>query len=84
MKRPNPRPHPHFSLLGGVVDEGVGLLSLILRLSTLGLGCFGPASSGAALRRWLPELVKLFAAAEVRHLLGGREIGADQVLVDFN
>jgi len=31
-------------LLGGVVDEGVGLLSLILRLSTLGLGCFGPAS----------------------------------------
>src|SRR5208282_1390158 len=40
-------------LLGGVVDEGVGLLSLILRLSTLGLGCFGPASSGAALRRWV-------------------------------
>ena len=32
---------------------------------------------------WRPAL-KLFAAAEVRRLLGGREIGANQVLVDFN
>ena len=38
---------PLASLLDGVVDEGVGLLSLILRLSTHGPCRSGPASTGA-------------------------------------